>query len=607
MKKNSTIFDYFTQYSLIVLLLIPISLTFKTAQAFQIQQQNVTKGTLSIEEISKKLTLADKYRRSNPTLFKEIIFEIAQQKNLPTELQQYLNLLYAYHLTFVGEYDVAEDKLKAVLHSNASSLLKFRANYALINIYMPAKNWQKGLEQVTKNINALPTIHNNEHYQNGLLITIIFYNQMGQYSLALNYIDLLAKRNLSDKNDCWLRQLTLEAKFNLHKLTSNAAELEDTIQKCTSANNKINANIVRIYKTKLFLQEDMPNKALSFILSYLEQIRLTQYPMLIAETVNVIAKAYWQLGDVDNTKVYTTEALAVNKNMTNLLQGVDTYFLLYQVAKKQQDFPLALRYFEKYAKIEKAHLEGEKAKHLAFQLAEHKSFEQKAKIELLNKENALLISEQALAKAKVTNVQLMMAILAVILVLFILWFGRLLKAHKRIKELAEYDALTGIYNRGHFTHVAQSALEHCKSTIQPLSLIMFDLDHFKKVNDTFGHACGDWALKATINACKHISRKNDIFARLGGEEFCLLLPSCNIDVAILRAEACRAAIEAITTAESGYEFSITASFGVTDVVRSGYNLEKLLADADSAAYVSKNSGRNRVTTFDVSQINESKN
>ena len=107
-------------------------------------------------------------------------------------------------------------------------------------------------------------------------------------------------------------------------------------------------------------------------------------------------------------------------------------------------------------------------------------------------------------------------------------------------------------------------------------------------------------------ACEKLGRKNDIFARLGGEEFCLILPSCNIDAAILRAEACRAAIEAIITEESTHDFTITASFGVTDAKRSGFTLDKLLADADMAAYASKNAGRNRVTLFEVPQTDKPK-
>ena len=193
------------------------------------------------------------------------------------------------------------------------------------------------------------------------------------------------------------------------------------------------------------------------------------------------------------------------------------------------------------------------------------------------------------------------------------WGYRLLKAHKRIKELAEHDALTGIFNRGHFTHIANNALKYCQSTGQELSIIMFDLDHFKKINDSYGHACGDWALKKTVEVCKSLGRQNDIFARLGGEEFCILLTSCDKKAALQRAEACRLAIADINTKDSGFEFTITASFGVTDAKTSGFKLEKLLADADSAAYSAKNAGRNqtvvfqnKTTTAEIIQLDDSR-
>ena len=76
---------------------------------------------------------------------------------------------------------------------------------------------------------------------------------------------------------------------------------------------------------------------------------------------------------------------------------------------------------------------------------------------------------------------------------------------------------------------------------------MFDIDHFKSINDSHGHLCGDWALKAIVKTCQDITRQDDIFARLGGEEFCIILPNCSIDIAIAQAEACRKAIAAIKT------------------------------------------------------------
>ena len=126
---------------------------------------------------------------------------------------------------------------------------------------------------------------------------------------------------------------------------------------------------------------------------------------------------------------------------------------------------------------------------------------------------------------------------------------------------------------------------------------MFDLDHFKTINDKFGHPCGDWALKRTVDVCKAVGRKNDVFARIGGEEFVILLPSCTAAEASARAELYRACIESIQTEESGFDFTITASFGVTDSDASGYDLDGLLKDVDKAAYDSKNNGRNKVTTF----------
>jgi diguanylate cyclase (GGDEF)-like protein len=467
---------------------------------------------------------------------------------------------------------------------------------------MPKKNWLEGLKYVNKNINTLSSIQDKEHYQNGLLITIIFYNQIGQYELAESYIELLAKEELSAKNECWLKQLSLEAKLKSKQLHWKDKALKETLEQCIKIGNTINANIVRTYQAKLYLEENMPEKALNMALNNLAEVHKTEYPMLIAEMSNTIAETYWQLEDINNAKRYANDALAVNRNNTNLLQGVNSYYLLYKIAKSQQNPTLALSYYEQYAEIEKAHLEGEKAKELAFQLAEHQALEKVSQIKLLNEKNNALSAEQALAKTKVSNRQLVIILLIFIIAILTLLGFRLMQVHQRVKKLAKYDALTGIYNRGHFTQIALSTLKYCQSAEQDLSVIVFDLDHFKKINDSFGHLCGDWALKEVSKACQAIGRKNDIFARLGGEEFCIMLPSCNIRMATLRAEACRAAIEAIMTETSGYEFTITASFGVTDVCLSGFNLDKLLADADATAYQSKHAGRNQVTVHQVKDV-----
>jgi diguanylate cyclase (GGDEF)-like protein len=349
----------------------------------------------------------------------------------------------------------------------------------------------------------------------------------------------------------------------------------------------------------MYIDKGYQQEALNILTSSLSDTESTYYPRILAEYYALLAKIYWHNENPKLAQNYALKALKNEKKMRTTQAKVLSYRILYEIALSLENSTLALDYYRKYAEAEKSFLNEIQSKHLAFQLAEHNAFEQESQIKLLNEQNSALAIEQALAKTRATNKKLIILSLGLI-ILVLTFFGiRFWHTHKRVRQLAEYDLLTGIYNRGHFTQVTQSALKYCQNAEQDLSLIMFDLDHFKKVNDDFGHACGDWALKETIKVCKDIGRKNDVFARLGGEEFCLVLPSCNIDVAMLRAEACRIAIESIITEESGHDFAITASFGVTDVKRSGFDLDSLLADADMAAYDSKKSGRNKVTVHQV--------
>ncbi|WP_170176738.1 tetratricopeptide repeat-containing diguanylate cyclase [Litorilituus sediminis] len=546
------------------------------------------------------LVKADEQKHASPLLFRELLEKIfAEKDKLNTEQLHYLYLLQGYSYAYSGSYDNAEEQLSLILEASDSKILKFRASNLLIYVYSAQKKWGEGLFHVAQNIELWPEIQSNKHVQESLMITIIFYNQIQQYDLALSYTEKLARLELSPKDLCLLKQQEIDIKFHQNTMTSASEFLVDGLEICRTGNYKIAENIIHLRKSELLLNEGYANKAISVLSKQITDIRNTHYPMLISGVNNVLAEAYFELGELDNALTHATEALEINKNVTNLMQGVETYYLLYQIAKQQKKFTLALQYHERFSELDRQHLEGEKAKHLAYQLAEHQNTEQESKIALLNEKNALLTAQQALSEAEVANTRLIIAFLVVSLILIALWGGRLYKAHKRIRELAEYDALTGIFNRGHFTHVANSALKYCQNAEQDLSVIIFDLDNFKTVNDSYGHATGDWALKEATKVCKNLGRQNDIFARLGGEEFCILLPSCNIRSAALRAEECRHAIEDIITEASGHDFRITASFGVTDAKTSGFNLEKLLADADEAAYTSKHSGRNRVTVYEV--------
>jgi diguanylate cyclase (GGDEF)-like protein len=157
------------------------------------------------------------------------------------------------------------------------------------------------------------------------------------------------------------------------------------------------------------------------------------------------------------------------------------------------------------------------------------------------------------------------------------------------------DGLTGVSSRSHFVECARIAFKDAK---QRVSLVLLDMDFFKQINDSFGHATGDWVLKTVCDTVKAQLRKTDILGRLGGEEFAMCLPLFTEEEVSALAERCRAAIAAIDTAPSGCSFAITASLGIATRDSDGpLTFEETLAAADKALYLSKNEGRNRVTVY----------
>jgi diguanylate cyclase (GGDEF)-like protein/PAS domain S-box-containing protein len=166
--------------------------------------------------------------------------------------------------------------------------------------------------------------------------------------------------------------------------------------------------------------------------------------------------------------------------------------------------------------------------------------------------------------------------------------------HAEVKQLAIMDPLTGEYNRRAFFDLAQREIERFLRYKHPLSAIMLDLDNFKQINDTFGHATGDQILRMLAGRCRANIRENDIFGRYGGDEFVLVLPDTEINIAAQIANRIRdTVITAPWVTEQGL-VPVSVSMGVTQAREAHKQLEELLAEADQALYKAKAHGRNRV-------------
>lgn len=173
------------------------------------------------------------------------------------------------------------------------------------------------------------------------------------------------------------------------------------------------------------------------------------------------------------------------------------------------------------------------------------------------------------------------------------------KANAQLQSLSRTDRLTQLYNRGYWEECLVREYDRIRRTRQPSSLIMFDIDHFKKVNDTYGHQVGDEVIRNTAQMLRQSIRSTDIAGRYGGEEFGIILVDTEADGALVVAERLRKNIEAYVVTADSHSVRYTISLGVSAFYPELKDHKHWIASADQALYDSKHGGRNRSTVFDV--------
>lgn len=537
---------------------------------------------------------------SSRTEYYRLIVKIMEERKAEfnTIQNQRLQYLQSFRQMVDGDPKKAADDMEELYPKLTTDKMRFRVSLFIVNSSGYARDFNRALYYLNEAKTLLPSIKDHKRRNRYYFQAIYIYQELKQYELALDFLNiLLASGGEPIKNDCFTRLTQIELLFRLKQLNSNSDELHTGLSVCLEKKKSLLSNLIKIVQIDLLLHEDQPVKALEVLNEMMPNVKENDISFTLEHIYRRYAKAHFELNDYNKAQEYALKVIAEHKTNEPSEDVAESYDILHLVSLENGRLQDALAFYKKFTKQQNINLNEDAENLLTFQLAKFRVTEKINEIEALNNQNELLRLEQKLTKENEQNNQLIIMLLMIMVLFLVLWMYRSNQVQKQLKEIAQIDALTRIANRRYFTEVANKHLKQSMQNKTPVSVLLFDLDKFKSINDTYGHGIGDWVLIETAKACKDSIRESDMIGRLGGEEFGILLPNCDRQQAVMIAEKCRKALLAIDTSDTEFKFTVSGSFGVSDIAESGFTLKDILHNCDEALYEAKHRGRNQVVEY----------
>ncbi|MBM0103640.1 GGDEF domain-containing protein [Steroidobacter sp. S1-65] len=554
------------------------------------------------------LQRADAMKSVDPTEFVRLLEDLREQADRLTPQQRdQLQFLQGWRHAYAGEYTAAVPLLEAVVERSSDPTLQFRAGLTAANVRVLATQYEGAFLQLNKLLSKLPEVTDPDARLQGMSVAADLYVLVGEYDLGIRYAEQVIKENVRGRGVCRGQQIRLDALCKTKRLKADHPDLESSIEACLTQGEALAASGIRMTKVRLLLRERRADEAISLLERHYGDMEQTRYPRGISEWESLMAQAYQQRGFGAEAQRYALQSVAHSVKDQFTLPLVSAYRVLYEEAEKRGDLANAIAYLKKSAAADKTYIDDVTARQLAYERVKSNTLSTKSQLEALNQENKLLQLQRELDSKAAETSRLYIALLMLVLVFIALWAYRTKRSQLYFMKLSQVDSLTGIANRPRFIQLAEAVLEAARKSQQQVSVVLCDLDHFKAINDRHGHAAGDHVLRQAVMACQAHLRVSDIFGRVGGEEFGIVLPGCGLDDARQRAERLRQALIAIDPHYEGARCPVSGSFGVTSTEQSGYELRQLLAHADAALYRAKAAGRDRVTPFDGGSLTPDQN
>jgi diguanylate cyclase (GGDEF)-like protein len=554
---------------------------------------------LSDVDVEQELTRVGQLLKSDPQQARSALEDLESnqaQFSPPQALR--LKLLKASVLGFFNQHQERVTYLNGFIDSVQDPNSKTIILYQLSVSYAALGDYERALEAMNANIVLLPRVTDTIAKITTLQAAVTLLNSLHAYNEALSYANRMFDLPVPDNYmaaKCFASEDRVEIYMLLNQRALAQSQMREAVELCDKNGATYASLIVKaLVAIDLIDHQEYQNgidAGLPALKAFPSSMPGVDYVSRLEEA---LARAYLKIGRLAVAEQFGLQAYQ-HAESQKLVQPIEKSLeTLAQIKHAQGQYAAALGYAEQALVQKNTLLDEQLQKNIAYQHVKFGAQDQSNQVALLEKQNKILAIEEELDKKNGQNSWLITALATIVAAALGLYLWKVIQQKNFFHRKTQIDGLTHISNRGHFMTSTENVVN---VPDQLVSLIVFDMDHFKRVNDSFGHPVGDWVL---TTVCKTISaelRPLDLFGRIGGEEFAICLPNTDTPVAVRLAQRCRAAIAAIDTGPCGFKFSLSASFGVATIGQyGGRDFVKLLETADKALYRAKSDGRNCVST-----------
>ncbi len=553
------------------------------------------------------LDRADSIKLRDRAEFNHLMGEIGGRlRQSSSDERQWFLFLQGWNSAYEGKDDAAIAQLSTLAATSSSVVIRFRAYSTVAALFTDERRYREAFRDLSRAQSLLPQILDGRARAEGLLDAAQLYSRVGQYRLALRAAQTVIDRNWAGQGKCTGGEEELEALFNAGRFAEFDAQAPPAIDACVAIGEPAYANEIRAELAEREIAAGRLGEARELLERYYPQVKATDYGPQMSSFDALLALVREDQGDFVAAQRFAEDAVRLSLPGRFTRSLITAYEVLYRTAEQRGEYAAALRFYRKYAAARMGYLTDISVRELAYEQVRRESVARKLQVQTLSRENRVLELEHELAAKEVQEMRLYGVMLTLVLVFIGLWAVWTKRSQLHFRSLSRIDGLTGISNRLHFMERSEAALAYARKSGQTVCLVLFDLDHFKSINDRFGHATGDFVLKRTASLCQAYLRRGDVFGRLGGEEFSVVLPACGLEQAREQAEQLRRIIAGIRAEDGGTAVTASASFGIASSAVSGYELSRLLAHADAALYRAKRAGRDCVIVNDTAESGEEK-